>query len=98
MTYLNNRTRGQWKAHGRYLARESATGGEYGPAGFNHWRDSVDVVRELNRWQLAGDQRVWKIILSPEFGDRVDLRRPGVAGDFLQFSHLRRRAAAPAVG
>src|SRR5208283_1947530 len=25
VTYLNNKTRGQWKAHGRYLARESAT-------------------------------------------------------------------------
>ncbi len=24
VTYLNNRTRGQWRAHGRYLARESA--------------------------------------------------------------------------
>ena len=25
VTYLKNKTRGQWKAHGRYLARESAT-------------------------------------------------------------------------
>ena len=25
VTYLNNRTRGQWRAHGRYLARESAS-------------------------------------------------------------------------
>ncbi len=25
VTYLNNKTRGQWQAHGRYLARESAT-------------------------------------------------------------------------
>src|ERR1700680_3109055 len=25
VTYLNNKTRGQWNAHGRYLARESAT-------------------------------------------------------------------------
>ena len=28
VTYLNNRTRGQWKAHGRYLARESAAAGK----------------------------------------------------------------------
>ncbi len=75
VTYLNSRTRGQWKAHGRYLARESATASKDGRAGFNHDRDSVDVVRELDRWQLAGDQRFWKIILSPEFGDRVDLQR-----------------------
>ena len=25
VTYLKNKIRGQWKAHGRYLARESAT-------------------------------------------------------------------------
>src|SRR5271168_2618578 len=25
VTYLDNKTRGQWKAHGRYLARECAT-------------------------------------------------------------------------
>src|SRR5579871_5983740 len=25
VTYLKNNVRGQWKAHGRYLARESAT-------------------------------------------------------------------------
>lgn len=75
VTYLNNRTRGQWKAHGRYLARESATASKDGAAGFNHKRDGVDVVHDLDRWQLAGDQRVWKIILSPEFGDRVDLQR-----------------------
>jgi hypothetical protein len=25
VTYLNNKTRGQWRAHGRYLAPESAT-------------------------------------------------------------------------
>ena len=26
-------------------------------------------------WQAAGDQRVWKLIISPEFGERVDLMR-----------------------
>src|SRR5690349_21864125 len=36
ITYLNNRTRGQWKAHGRYLARESATSGKNNEIGFNH--------------------------------------------------------------
>jgi hypothetical protein len=25
VTYLKNKIRGQWRAHGRYLARESAT-------------------------------------------------------------------------
>src|SRR5271169_4369541 len=75
VTYLNNRTRGQWRAHGRYLARESATEGKAGEAGFNGDLDGVNVVRELERWQSSGDQRLWKVILSPEFGDRIDLQR-----------------------
>ena len=75
MTYLSNRTRGQWRAHGRYLARESATESKAEAAGFNRERDGIDIVRELQRWQSTGDQRLWKVILSPEFGDRIDLRR-----------------------
>src|SRR5580658_2809132 len=66
-TYLNNRTRGQWRAHGRYLARESATEGKAVEAGFNRDLDSANVIRELERWQTSGDQRLWKVILSPEF-------------------------------
>lgn len=76
VTYLNSKTRGQWKAHGRYLARESAAGGADGKgAGFSRDRDAVDMSSELDAWQKAGDQRLWKLIVSPEFGDRVDLRR-----------------------
>jgi type IV secretory pathway VirD2 relaxase len=74
-TYLSNRTRGQWRAHGRYLARESAVESKAGAVGFNRERVGVDVVRELERWQSSGDQRLWKVILSPEFGDRIDLQR-----------------------
>jgi type IV secretory pathway VirD2 relaxase len=29
----------------------------------------------LDDWQNAGDERMWKFILSPEFGDRIDLKR-----------------------
>jgi type IV secretory pathway VirD2 relaxase len=75
VTYLNNRTRGQWKAHGRYLARESARDGRDDAAAFNSDRKAVDVVRELDQWQSSGDQRIWKVILSPEFGERIDLHR-----------------------
>ena len=75
VTYLNNRTRGQWKAHGRYLARESARECRDGAVAFNGNRQSIDVVRELEQWQSSGDQRIWKVILSPEFGERIDLQR-----------------------
>jgi hypothetical protein len=70
--YSRNATVGQWRAHGRYLARESAAGIsriatlESGDVG----RDPAQV---LDAWQKAGDPRLWKLIVSPEFGDRVNL-------------------------
>jgi len=76
VTYLNNKTRGQWKAHGRYLARESATFENDAKAlGFNRENDGIDVARQLEGWQGAGDERMFKLIVSPEFGDRVELSR-----------------------
>ena len=33
------------------------------------------MAARLQQWQAAGDERLWKVILSPEFGDRVDLER-----------------------
>jgi len=83
VTYLNNRTRGQWKAHGRYLARESVTfeSGAKG-AGFSRDGEGIDLTETLQRWQAEGDERLWKLIVSPEFGDRVDLSR--VTRDLVQ--------------
>jgi len=76
VTYLNNKTRGQWQAHGRYLARESATfENDVKAVGFNRESDGIDIVRQLEGWQGSGDARVFKLIVSPEFGDRVDLSR-----------------------
>jgi len=73
ITYLTNRTRGQWKAHGRYLAREIAAG-KSNAVGFNGGRSAIDTASELERWQSSGDPRLWKVIVSPEFGDRIDLQ------------------------
>jgi type IV secretory pathway VirD2 relaxase len=75
VTYLKNRTRGQWRAHGRYLARDSATTEKGSEVGFNRDRSDVDVARELERWQASGDPRIWKVIVSPEFGERIDVQR-----------------------
>jgi type IV secretory pathway VirD2 relaxase len=76
VTYLKNRIRGQWKTHGRYLARESATFDNDAKAvGFNRESDGVDIARQLENWQGAGDELLWKLIVSPEFGGRVDLSR-----------------------
>jgi type IV secretory pathway VirD2 relaxase len=76
VTYLNNQIRGQWKAHGRYLARESAVHGSHpNSSGFSCDNEAVDVASKLDVWQKGGDQRLWKLIVSPEFGEKVDLTR-----------------------
>jgi hypothetical protein len=73
--YSTNRTRGQWAAHGRYVARESATGeGPQSSRGFDGRSDEIDIVKTAAGWQNAGDPRMFKLIISPEFGERLDLK------------------------
>jgi type IV secretory pathway VirD2 relaxase/predicted DNA-binding transcriptional regulator len=76
VSYSKNATAGHWRAHGRYLVRESVTfdGGSRG-IGFDGKCESTEIVQRLESWQQAGDERLWKIIVSPEFGDRVDLKK-----------------------
>jgi type IV secretory pathway VirD2 relaxase len=33
------------------------------------------MATRLGSWQAAKDQRMWKLVISPEFGERVDLTR-----------------------
>jgi type IV secretory pathway VirD2 relaxase len=76
VVYSKNTSRGQWRAHGRYLVRESVAfdGGSRG-IGFDGNGESAEIAQRLESWQRAGDERLWKIILSPEFGDRADLKK-----------------------
>ncbi len=74
VTYSRNKNAGQWRAHGHYLARERATEKrEKKAAGFSRSERSVDIAQRLDEWQKAGDERLFKIIVSPEFGDRINL-------------------------
>ena len=76
VTYSPNVVKGQWRAHGRYVARDSATKeGQAENAGFDAHTDRIDLSKTLDDWQRAGDERMWKFIISPEFGERVDLRK-----------------------
>src|SRR5205807_9770695 len=69
-----NRTSGQWAAHGRYLMRESAVHADSDRASaFGSTDTEPDVTAILGEWQRAGDPRLFKIIISPEFGDRLNL-------------------------
>jgi type IV secretory pathway VirD2 relaxase len=76
VSYSANKNPGQWKAHGRYLARESATqGGRVAEAGFNATEQNLDISTTLDNWQGAGDERLFKIIVSAEFADRLNLQQ-----------------------
>jgi type IV secretory pathway VirD2 relaxase len=76
VTYAKNTVAGQWRAHGRYVARESAThDGDPKAVGFDGRGESIDIAARLESWQKAGDERFWKLIIFPEFGDRADLKR-----------------------
>jgi type IV secretory pathway VirD2 relaxase len=44
-------------------------------AGFDRENDDIDIARRLQSWQIADDPQLWKLVLSPEFGDRIDLSR-----------------------
>ena len=74
VNYVANRKAGQWAAHGRYLEREGAQKeGEIGH-GFNAAGDEVSLSSEMHKWQMEGDQRLFKIVVSPEDGDRLQMK------------------------
>ncbi len=75
VTYSPNRSPGQWAAHGRYLVRESATHAKDSDNsfGFDPSGQVSNIPATLRHWQTAGDPRLFKLIISPEFGDRCEL-------------------------
>src|SRR6202012_2782563 len=78
--YANAKTPGGWKAHGTYVERESAKGRDVGDGkqyGVNdevqtRSPDRLGLAQEpsldslAGQWQKAGDERIFKIIISPE--------------------------------
>jgi type IV secretory pathway VirD2 relaxase len=73
---------------GAELVRRPGAGrnGKAGPAdesgrvkraavGFGSEGPAVHISETLDRWQQAGDDRMFKLIVSPEFGDRMNLRK-----------------------
>lgn len=88
VSYSPNKTKGQWRAHGRYLERDSAIG-ENKP--FSNSDGPADLQDRLAAWQSAGDRRMFKLILSPEFGDRLDL--PKLTCEFM--AAMEQRTGAP---
>lgn len=57
-------------------AGRAADGGvKRGAAGFGSDGPQVPISQTLERWQKAGDERMFKLIISPEFGERMNLRK-----------------------
>ena len=75
VSFVANRGATRWRAHGRYLAREGAQEpGRHG-VGFDAEHEGLEIPARLGAWQADGDRRLWKLIVSPEHGERLDLRR-----------------------
>ena len=54
VSYSANKNPGQWKAHGRYVARESATQrGKAAEAGFNATAQRLNIATTLDKWQSS---------------------------------------------
>ena len=72
----------QWRKHGRYLERESAQEGAATTKTKLGLASQTRLPELLEKWQKAGDPRVWKIIISPE--------NPGVDFEVMTVALLKR--------
>ena len=70
VTYAKPKSEGHWKAHGFYMQREAAVGKV---GGFSSEENGVSIPNILQTWQSANDPRLFKLILSPENGARLDM-------------------------
>ena len=73
-SYSRNTKFSPWAAHGRYLAREGAQLETGKGRGFDAAHDDIDLAKTLVAWQKAGDQHMFRWIVSPENGARLDLQ------------------------
>jgi len=67
-SFVKNNPKLPWSKHGFYLMRESAK-----KRAFDGASENVDLASRLGRWQEEGDRHMFRIILSPEDADRLDL-------------------------
>lgn len=73
ISFARKKGRGAWRVQGRYLSRAGAQREGARGLGFDAGRSDIDLPERLDGWQKAGDGRLWKIVVSPEAGARVDL-------------------------
>lgn len=68
-----NGSEGQWRQSGIYVEREGAEReGEKGK-GYDQ-NGEVELSKTLDEWQKSNDPLMWKIIISPEFGEYTNIK------------------------
>ncbi len=75
ISYTKNSKTRSWAAHGEYLQREHAQTMHEKGRGFNQESDAVDLKRTLRQWQCEKDEHMFKLIVSPENGHQMDLKK-----------------------
>ncbi len=66
---------GGWVRHARYLTRAGAQREHENGVAFDMERDQVDMVATVKQWERGGDELMWRVIVSPEDADRLDLKQ-----------------------
>jgi type IV secretory pathway VirD2 relaxase len=76
ITYAKNKRKGgHWKAHGRYLEREGPQKEGEKALGFGCEGNDLQISQTLCQWEQTNDPHIFKIIISPEFGEKIDLQK-----------------------
>lgn len=68
--YTKGGSVGKWYSHGSYIARETQKG-----LGYSADSQTVPVAETVASWRKDGDGLFFRVILSPEFADRLDLEK-----------------------
>ena len=72
-SYSRNDGSKRWTAHARYLTREGAQRHRARGIGFDSPAEGLDVVATVRSWENSKDQLMWRLIVSPEDSQRLDL-------------------------
>lgn len=65
----------RWGSDGKSGAPKSSKQVKKPAQGFGSDGDSMDIAGTLDAWQKSNDEHLFKLIISPEFGEKMDLQR-----------------------
>jgi type IV secretory pathway VirD2 relaxase len=72
--YTKGGSVGKWYSHGSYIGRESKKGDAQGRAlGFGSDESGIPIAATVAGWRKEQDGMFFRVIVSPERGDRMDL-------------------------